>query len=193
MKINTLYKALALTAGLLPAAFQTAEAGSLTQTINFNATFYGGSCEITAPAQLPYNNGNPLPDDLITGDQRYRQFSITLAGCQGYFMAPKIAVTGNTITTSDGVKLFADATSTSKGYGVRLATDGNTRFNANSNAAVTGTISAKNWPADGSNNITSLNGPLEFRGYLSCGACTPGAGLQGGELKATVTFTFLYN
>lgn len=168
MKINTLYKALALTAGLLPAAFQTAEAGSLTQTINFNATFYGGSCEITAPAQLPYNNGNPLPDDLITGDQRYRQFNITLSGCQGYFMAPKIAVTGNTITTSDGVKLFADATSTSKGYGVRLA-------------------------ADGSNNVTSLNGPLEFRGYLSCGACTPGAGLQGGELKATVTFTFLYN
>ena len=193
MKINTLYKALALSAGLLPAAFQTAEAGSLTQTINFNATFYGGSCEITAPAQLPYNNGNPIPDNTIAGDQRYRQFSITLAGCQGYFMAPKIAVTGNTITTSDGVKLFADTTSTSKGYGVRLATEGNESFNANSNAAASGAISALNWPEDGAKNAASLNGPLEFRGYLSCGACTPGTELQGGELKATVTFTFLYN
>lgn len=192
MKINTLYNALALTAGLLPAAFQTSEAGSLTQTINFNATFYGGSCEITAPAQLPYNDGNPIPDDTITGDQYIHKFNVTLAGCQGYFMAPKIAVTGNTITTSDGMKLFADATSTTKGYGVRLATDGNTRFNANSNAAVTGTISAKNWPADGNDSV-SLNGPLEFKGYLSCGACTPGTGLQGGGLKATVTFTFLYN
>lgn len=192
MKINTLYKALALTAGLLPAAFQTAEAGSLTQSINFNATFYGGSCEITAPTQLPYNNGNPIPDDSIAGDKLYHQFSITLAGCQGYFMAPKIDVTGNTITTSDGVKLFADAASTAKGYGVRLMTDGNSRFNANSNAAVSGTLSTKNWPAGG-NNATSLNGPLEFRGYLSCGDCTPGTGLQGGELKATVTFTFLYN
>ncbi|WP_143970745.1 fimbrial protein [Morganella morganii] len=192
MKINNLYKVLALTAGLLPGAFQTAEAGSLNQGINFNATFYGGSCEITAPAQLPYNNGNPVPDDTIPGDKRYRQFSITLSGCQGYFMAPKIGITGNIITTSDGVKLFADPSSTTKGYGVRLATEGNARYNANSNAADNGVISTKSWP-EGGNSAPLLNGSLEFRGYLSCGACTPGPELQGGELKATVTYTFLYN
>lgn len=193
MKIKMIYNALALTAGLLLSFCQSAVAGSLSQNINFNATFYGGSCEITAPAELPYNSGKPIPDDTIPGDERYRQFIVTLAGCQGYFMAPKISVSGNTIASGDGVKLFADASSTTKGYGVRLATEGNTRFNANSNAAANPIISAKNWPADGSDKMSLLNGPLEFKGYLSCGACTPGPGLQGGELKATVTFSFLYN
>ena len=192
MKINYIYKALAMISGLFSIVFQAALAGSLTQTINFNATFYGGSCEITAPPELPYNNGNPIPDDTITGDRRYRQFNVTLTGCQGYFMTPKISVSGNTIITSDGVRLFADASSTTKGYGVRLATEGNDLFDANSNAADNSIISPKNWPTGGANSA-ELNGSLTFRGYLSCGGCTPGADLQGGELKATVTFTFLYN
>ena len=193
MKINTLYNALALTAGLLPAAFQTAEAGSLTQTINFNATFYGGSCEITAPAQLPYNNGNPIPDDSIKGAPYKHDFDVTLANCQGYFMTPRITVTGNTTPTPNGVKVFADASSTTKGYGVQMSTNGNTNFNANSNAAINNVISARSWPAAGSDNAASLNGPLRFRATLSCGTCTAGSNLRNGELIATVTFSFLYD
>lgn len=179
-------------ATMLFLSLTTARAGSNSQVINFNATFYGGSCEVTAPAELPFANGSPVADDSIAGDKRFRQFSVTLSGCQGYFMAPKLSVSGNTIT-SGGTTLFADAASTTKGYGIRLATDGNSRFEANSNTAVNGLIKAKNWPAAGSNTATTLNGPLEFKGYLSCGTCTPDSGLQGGELKATVTFAFLYN
>ncbi|WP_235843787.1 fimbrial protein [Morganella psychrotolerans] len=180
-------------ATMLFLSLSTARAGSNSQVINFNATFYGGSCEVTAPAELPFADGAPVADDSIAGDKRFRQFSVTLSGCQGYFMAPKLSVSGNTITGSGGTKLFADAASTTKGYGIRLATDGNTRFEANNNTAANGLIKAKNWPAAGSDTMTLLNSPLEFKGYLSCGTCTPASGLQGGELKATVTFAFLYN
>lgn len=176
---------------LLPAG--ELQAGSASTTLSFSAFFYGGSCEVSAPAQLPYNNGNPIPDDTISGDVRFRQFEVTLANCQGYFMKPRITVTGNTITTSDGVKLFADATSTTKGYGVRIAATGNKYFNDNTNAAISNVISAKDWSVDSSNNAASLNGSLVFRAYLSCGACTAGDNLQNGELTATVTFSFVYD
>ncbi|MEI9751488.1 fimbrial-like protein [Moellerella wisconsensis] len=169
------------------------QAGSSSSTVLFSAFFYGGSCEINAPKQLSYNNDNPIPDDSIIGDKRYRQFNVILAKCKGYFMTPRITVTGNTITTSDGVKLFADATSTTKGYGVRIAALDNKHFNANTNAAITNVISAKGWPESGSNNTASLDGAIEFRAYLSCGACTAGDNLQNGELIATVTFSFVYD
>ena len=180
-------------ATMLFLSLSAAQAGSNSQVINFNATFYGGSCEVTAPPELPFADGAPVADDSIAGDKRFRQFNVTLSGCKGYFMAPKLSVSGNTITGSGGTLLFADAASTTKGYGIRLATDGNTRFEANSNTAANGLIKAKNWPAAGNDTVATLDGPLEFKGYLSCGTCTPASGLQGGELKATVTFAFLYN
>lgn len=192
MKINNIYKMLTLTTGLLPVFFQIAMAESISQSIDFQATFYGGSCEIKAPPELPYNNDGPIPDNTIPGDARFRQSYIELIGCQGYFLKPKIQVTGNTITTSDGTKLYADASSTTKGYGVRLSIEGNTNFNSNNNTAENNIISTKNWPANGG-NAESLNGLLVFKGYLSCGACTAGPNLQNGQLKATVTFNFLYN
>lgn len=167
------------------------QAGSDSTTVSFSAFFYSRGCEISAPAELPYNNGAPIPDDTIRGDASFRQFYVTLANCQGYFMTPKITVTGNTITTSDGVKLFADATSTTKGYGVRLSTLGNKVFNANDNTAENNEISAKGW--DTSKEGKLVNGPLEFKAYLSCGTCTAGNNLQNGELIATVTFSFVYD
>lgn len=180
-------------ATMLFLSLSAAQAGSNSQVINFNATFYGGSCEVTAPPELPFADGAPVADDSIPGDKRFRQFNVTLSGCKGYFMAPKLSVSGNTITGSGGTLLFADAASTTKGYGIRLATDGNTRFEANSNTAANGLIKAKNWPAAGNDTVATLDGPLEFKGYLSCGTCTPASGLQGGKLKATVTFAFLYD
>lgn len=180
-------------ATMLFLSLSAAQAGSNSQVINFNATFYGGSCEVTAPPELPFADGAPVADDSIPGDKRFRQFNVTLSGCKGYFMAPKLSVSGYTITGSGGTLLFADAESTTKGYGIRLATDGNTRFEANSNTAANGLIKAKNWPAAGNDTVATLDGPLEFKGYLSCGTCTPASGLQGGKLKATVTFAFLYD
>lgn len=191
MKIK--YHILPLITWLLLSYTQIIRAGTLNQTINFNATFYGGTCEITAPGELFFNNGNPINDDDIPGERIFQKFNVMLNGCRGYFMSPKISVSGNTITTSGNMKLFADTTSTTKGYGVRVATEGNTRFNANNNVSVNNIISAKNWPVSGSNDMTKLNGVLEFTGYLSCGSCTPGYTLNGGELKSTVTFSFLYN
>ncbi|EMO4162616.1 fimbrial protein [Morganella morganii] len=173
--------------------FTEVNAGNNSQIVNFNATFYGGSCEVSAPGEIQLGDGIPVSNDSIPGDKRYKQFNVTLSGCQGYFMAPKLSVSGNIITGSGGVRLFADSTSTTKGYGVRLATDGNARFTANSNTAVNGIINASNWPLEGSDNIGLLNGPLEFKGYLSCGTCIQGVNLQGGELRATITFKFLYD
>ncbi len=167
-------------------------AGSDSQVINFTATFYGGSCEITAPAELPYNNGVPIPDDTIGGEKQYQSFLLTLTNCEGYFVTPRISVTGNTIIAS-GISLFADPSSTTKGYGIRLATEGNSRFEANSNTASNNIINAKSLPTGGSDNTNTLNGSLEFNAYLSCGACNQGPDLRGGELKSTVTFKFLYD
>ena len=192
MKIKKICNILAITITLL-SSIKSMAANTISQTINFNAIFYGGTCEISAPAELSFNNGKPIFDNEIPGEGYFQKFYISLANCQGYFMAPKISVTGNTITTNDGARLFSDSVSTTKGYGVRLITNGNANFNANTNIAANSIISAKNWPTLGSDDMNKLNGPLELTGYLSCGACTPSAGLQNGELKATVTFTFLYN
>lgn len=178
---------------LLPVA--QVQAGSASQDINFTATFYGGSCDVVTPNQVTYNNGDPVSNDTIPNNEQNSAFTLTLSNCTGYFMAPKISVTGDTIKANNNEELYADASSTTKGYGVRLSTPGNSVFNANTNTARLGNnlITAKNWPVAGSDNVATLNRPLTFNAVLACGTCVGGANLHGGNLAATVTFTFLYN
>lgn len=171
------------------------QAGSASTTVLFSAFFYGGSCEITVPSTVTYNNGAPLSDDVISNNQQNSQFTLTLSGCQGYFLIPKIAVKGNSFTADNNEQLYADASSTTKGYGVRLSTPGNTIFNPNDNTAKSGNevISIKTWPSDGTNDVERLNSSLDFNAVLACGTCMTSDNLQNGELIATVTFSFLYD
>lgn len=92
-------------------------------------------------------------------------------------------------------QLYADASSTTKGYGVRLSTPGNTIFNENDNTAKPGNevITIKGWPSGGTSDAERLNSTLNFNAVLACGTCTAGDNLQNGELIATVTFSFLYD
>ncbi|WP_265694178.1 fimbrial-like protein [Providencia rustigianii] len=178
---------------LLPVG--TLQAGSASTTVLFSAFFYGGSCEVTVPPTVTYNSGAPLSYDAIPNDKQNSQFALTLSGCQGYFLTPRIAVKGNTFTADNNEQLYADASSTTKGYGVRLSTPGNTVFNANENIAKSGNgiITIKTWPSGGTNNVARLNSTLNFNAVLACGTCTAGDNLQNGELTATVTFSFLYD
>lgn len=178
---------------LLPAG--GLQAGSASTTVLFSAFFYGGSCDVTVPGTVTYNNGAPLPYDEIPGNKQTSQFALTLSGCHGYFLAPKIAVKGNAFIADNNESLYADASSTAKGYGIRLSTPGNAIFNANDNTAKPGSevITIRTWPSNGTSDTERLNSTLNFDAVLACGTCTAGDNLQNGELTATVTFSFLYD
>ncbi|WP_369308789.1 fimbrial-like protein [Providencia rettgeri] len=171
------------------------QAGSTSTTLSFSAFFYGGSCDVKVPSTITYNNGAPLPDDAIPNNKQNSQFTLTLSGCQGYFLTPRIAVQGNTFTADNNEQLYADASSTTKGYGIRLSTPGNAVFNANDNTAKLGNevITIKTWPSAGTSDVARLNSALNFNAVLACGTCTASDNLQNGELTATVTFSFLYD
>lgn len=171
------------------------QAGSASTPILFSAFFYGGSCEVIVPLTVTYNNGAPLPDTTIPNNQQSSQFPLILSGCQGYFLAPRISVKGSTFIADNNEQLYADASSTTKGYGVRLSTPGNTIFNKNDNTAKSGNevITIKTWPSGGTSDAERLNSTLNFNAVLACGTCTAGDNLQNGELIATVTFSFLYD
>lgn len=182
---------LTLIIGLLLPTSQLQAAGSIEQDIQFTATFYGGSCDITAPATVTYNQGI-VPQDTIPGEQQRSDLLLNLSNCQGYFMKPSITVAGAT-QLINGKTLFVNNSSTTTGYGILLTTSGNTAFSANSNLASDKVIAAKTWPADGSDSVSSLNGDLLLNAILSCGSCSPAANLRGGVLTSTITFTFAYN
>jgi len=181
---------LTLIIGLLLPASQLQAAGSAKQDIQFTATFYGGSCDITAPATVTYNQG-VVPQDTIPGENVRSDLLLNLSNCQGYFMKPSITVAGET-QLINGKTLFANSSSTTMGYGVLLTTSGNTAFAANSNVATNKVITTKTWPAVGSENVASLNGNLLLNAILSCGSCQP-ANVRGGVLTSNLTFTFVYN
>lgn len=170
-------------------------AGSANATFNFTARFVGGSCDIQAPASIQFNNGSPFSSREI--EQRIaatnEPFELTLTGCAGWGLTPSIKVTG--AQTSDfGAPLFRNVGGPidAKGYGILLATDGNGTFNANANLAANGTILAnENWSTDAQLNQVN-NTSIPMIATLTCGDCNY-ALRQGGDLSATVTFTFVYD
>lgn len=174
---------------------EQALAESANATFNFTARFVGGTCEIQAPASIKFNGGTPFSSREI--EERIattrESFDLTLTGCDGWGLTPSITVSG--AQTSDfGEPLFRNAGGPidAKGYGILLATDGNGTFNANANLAANGAILAnENWSADWQlNTLNNVNVPMIAT--LTCGECNY-ALRQGGNLSATVTFTFVYD
>ncbi|MBS0848199.1 fimbrial protein [Citrobacter sp. JGM124] len=179
----------------LGALLVSLNAGAATSaSTEFSATIaFEGACDISAPATVIFNNGDAvLPSQIEDGNAAAKKtFDITLANCKGVGVTPKITVVGES-NTDAGTALFLDAaTSTSTGYGVLLATDGNANFEANTNLAATKTIAASDdWDTDTS--LTTLNGTIPMAATLSCGDCETD-GRLGGDLVANVTFEFKYD
>lgn len=158
----------------------------------FKATIVGGACDISVPATVSVNKGAVIPsEDIIAGNSPEESFDLTLSGCKGYGLTPVITLEGDVDNTS-GMPLFLTNTSSTKGYGILLAFAGNSNFKASTNLAADLKLSAadKTW----STTMTSvLNGKIPLKASVSCGNCAADADIQGGELKANVTFKFAYN
>lgn len=189
-KFNKMTKASAMFG--LSALMVSLTAGATTTT-EFSATIaYEGACDISAPPTIVFNNGNDvLPSDIESGAASViKTFDLTLTNCKGINVTPKITIAGES-NADTGEALFLDSTaSDATGYGVKLATAGNTNFKANPNLAATKTISAiDEWILE--TKLTALNGTIPMTAVLSCGDCETD-GRLGGELKSNVTFEFAY-
>ena len=170
-----------------------ASADTASSVFNFTTMFVGGSCEISAPATVAFNNGNPLSSVEIVQKAvvTNESFNLTLSNCVGWGLTPVIKVSGS--KTSDfGESLFRNVGGPidANGYGILLQTPGNTTFNSNLNLAANGTILAKNdWAIE--EQLSSIDTTVPIVASLRCGDCNY-SGRQGGEFKATVTFDFVY-
>ncbi|HHR6079995.1 TPA: fimbrial protein [Providencia alcalifaciens] len=165
---------------------------SASNTFTFAATFVGGSCQITAPPSVTFNNGNPLmPDDIKKGlDSAKHEFELTLSQCAGWGLTPSIHVSG-TITTELGEPVFRDTDGGSdvKGYGLWLSTIGSADFGPNTNLARDGVIQASNWAS--TQQLSTLATTIPIKAVLTCGYCDSDD-RHGGVFISTVTFDFLY-
>jgi len=152
---------------------------------------YEGACDISVPATITFNNGEPIYPSVIEADFALtkQNFTMTLTDCKGMGVIPKIVVTG-TSTTAYGEDMFVDSTSSAKGYGIYLSTVGNTYFKSNPNLATIKRISViDDWSL--ALNFIVLNGSLPLVAQLTCGNCSF-SGRSGGDLNASITFDFQY-
>ncbi|WP_336193008.1 fimbrial-like protein [Providencia stuartii] len=163
-------------------------------TTDFTATIaYEGGCNIQIP-NIVFNNGNAVLPSQIEGNDEVAQqkVELTLSGCQGMGLTPKIGLTGPT-NNDTGTELYLDtAGSETTGYGILLATDGNAIFASNENLAAHKEILVKSgW--DTQTDLTTLDGTIPLIAILSCGTPCSQGGRIGGELVANVTFEFQYD
>lgn len=176
-----------LLSGVLAGFTSSAYAGSAGTTVNFSATLVGGSCQISVNrASITFS---PVSSSTViaagTDGIDPQLFSMSFSGCDGWGLTPKIQIKGNTFTS--GIPLFRNdnaASDYSKGYGVKLVQQGKTTALGDMAKVVAGTPDQQ---------LSVLNGQtLNFEARLSCGNCTPGPSLSGGNMNATVTLQFIY-
>ncbi|MFY3772373.1 MAG: fimbrial protein [Pseudomonadota bacterium] len=192
-RFNKVTRALVLVG--MSALMMSASAGAATSSsTEFSATIaFEGACNISVPTPIVFNNGEPvLPSEIESGaTSAVKTFDLTLADCKGISVTPKITLAGES-NSATGETLFLDATaSDATGYGILLATAGNTNFKPDQNLAITRVISAiDDWDLETS--LTVLDGTIPMTATLSCGDCEMD-GRLGGELKSNVTFEFKYD
>ncbi len=172
----------------------TASAGTASAVFNFTAMFVGGSCNISAPPSVRFNNGNAFSSAEIEQKTAItnQSFDLTLSKCAGWGLTPSIKVSG-TKTSHFGEELFRNAGGPldAHGYGILLTTPGNRSFNNNLNLAANGTIAAK---SDWSTNtqLNTVDTTIPMVASLRCGYCNYPL-RRGGDFSATVTFDFVYD
>lgn len=173
--------------GILFALTTPAYAGSSSTTVNFSATLVGGSCQISVDRSSitfsPVSSSTVIAAGVDGIDPQL--FSMSFSGCDGWGLTPKVQIKGNTFTS--GIPLFRNdnaASDYSQGYGVKLVQQGQTTAIENMDKLVVGTSDQQ---------LNTLNGQvLNFEARLSCGNCTAGPSLKGGNMNATVTLQFIY-
>ncbi|MGJ5719053.1 fimbrial protein [Morganella sp. B601] len=174
--------------GGLPGLATVAQAaGSADTTINFSATLVGGSCKVAVDNKDITFDPVSSAAVIAAGENGIdpRSFTLSFLGCNGWGLTPKIKISGTTITS--GIPLFRTSDTESgysQGYGVKLTQQGENTAISDQSVITLGEKTAQ------LNLLESK--PLTFEARLSCGSCTPGTGLSGGNLKAAVTFQFLY-
>lgn len=170
-------------------------AGSASAELNFTMTFVGGSCDISAPSSVKFNNGNAFSSAEIEQNTAAtnESFELTLSSCAGWGLTPSIKVSGAK-TTDFGEALFHSIGGPidAKGYGILLKNLGNTTFRENTNLAANGTILANNDWSTNTQLSTVNNTTLPMIATLTCGDCNSPL-RQGGDFSATVTFDFVYD
>ncbi|MGG4610033.1 fimbrial protein [Providencia sp. Me31A] len=158
----------------------------------FRAKIVGGSCDISAPPTVSVNKGATIQSDLIiAGNSPVEPLELTISGCKGYGLTPVITLEGN-VDRATGKPLFLAPSSSTKGYGILLTFDGNDNFKASTNLAEDMKLTAADKPWS-TTMASELNGKVTLNTAVSCGNCAAIADIQGGELKANVTFKFAYN
>ncbi|WP_447885636.1 fimbrial protein [Serratia fonticola] len=174
-------------AGLLLGLVSNAGAGSAGTTVNFAAKLVGGTCQIAVDrTTIAFT---PVSSSVVKGagvDGIDPQLlTLSFSDCAGWGLTPKIQVSGTTITA--GIPLFRNvnaASDYSQGYGVKLVQQGQATAISSLDKLTVGSANAQ---------LSALNSQsLTFEARLSCGSCTPGPGLSGGNMNATVTFQFIY-
>lgn len=162
--------------------------------INFSAEYFQGTCEISVSHPvIAFNNGaNISTSQVKNGTAKQEKFTLDFIDCDSKGLThytPKIKVTGESKTLGGRHLYVNSASSTTKGYGFLLSTEGNTYFKKNTNVAETGLINA-NWVAESPLSILNKT-KIPFMATISCGNCS--GELQAGKLHSTVTFQFLYD
>lgn len=174
-------------AALLLGLTRNVQAGSAGATVNFAATLVGGTCQIAVDrTTIPFSpvSSSVVKEAGVDGIDP-QLLTLSFSDCAGWGLTPKIQVSGTTITA--GIPLFRNANAASdysQGYGVKLVQLGQISAIASADKLTVGSADTQ---------LSALNSQsLIFEARLSCGSCTPGPGLSGGNMNATVTFQFLY-
>lgn len=163
-------------------------AGQSSTPLTFTATFLAGTCDITVtPSTVDWGSvSSSAIRQAGEPGMASRDLTVSYANCSGYGKAPRLSVSGTTLTA--GIPLFARTEGTgadsARGYGVRLVSrEATTTALGDGDSVSVGTPGAL---------LSELEKTeMVFQASLSCGNCsTPD--MHGGTLSATVTFQFLY-
>ncbi|QIC15173.1 type 1 fimbrial protein [Providencia vermicola] len=162
--------------------------------IHFSAEYLQGTCEISVSQPIiEFNNGaSILTSNVKNGTAVQEKFTLDFINCDSKSLThytPKIKVSGESLTLGGSPLYVNSASSTAKGYGFLLTTEGNSYFKANNNLAETGWVNAT-WTANSPLSILNKT-KIPFTTTISCGNCS--GELQGGKLHSTVTFQFFYD
>lgn len=165
-------------------------AGESSTTLNFTANFIPGTCDISIePKSINWGAQQSL-DIKNAGVQGFgpEPFAVKYENCNGYGVKPTLNIKGTAFYA--GINLFSNTNNTDNesaiGYGIRLSRSESANIALSNNDNIT--VGSENESLSVLNNTST-----EFLASLSCGNDCDASTLRNGNLRATVTFQFLYD
>ncbi|RTP87928.1 fimbrial protein [Enterobacter asburiae] len=160
-------------------------------------------------------SGTTLPANWgpLAGAGSVKDFSVRLTACTGQAVAgkaPGLEITGDTDSStgaSSDSKMFlfvnnsAPATGDARGFGFAIVKDNVTPASNYKNSLIgdknKGTPDGQRYiaiPGKGSGTAVTSDTTVPLKAYITCGdKCGTPANLKAGDMKASVTFHFLYH